>query len=219
MLSLNSIFIYSRNFALVEIIYIILIFNRTNNFPSFLCLEQACAKKKICVTHFNYHRICYAVGEEQKIESQAYCGFCSSFLILTWMNMRTPFNIPVDVIPWAFQMYSIYLIHKTNEEEQNATAYVHFQTWCTSPPIGEAGDQSQCCNCLWSAYWFADSFVHDICIFKPHMEKGECAMSFQLQGCSLLSIPQWQRRAALPWKKRALCSNRCGYILLCNSTT
>jgi hypothetical protein len=72
------------------------------------------------------------------------------------MILRTPFNIPVDAILGAFQMCSIYFIYKTNEEEQNATAYVrisltqniHSQAWCTSMTIGEAGDQSQCCNCL-----------------------------------------------------------------------
>jgi hypothetical protein len=46
MLLLNDVFIYSHNLALVEIIFIRLIFNRTNNFLSFLCLEQACAKKE-----------------------------------------------------------------------------------------------------------------------------------------------------------------------------
>jgi hypothetical protein len=35
-------------------------------------------------------------------------------------------------------------------------------------------------------------FVCDVCSIKPRVEKGECAMSFQLQGCSMLSTPQWQ---------------------------
>jgi hypothetical protein len=61
-LLLNSIFIYSCNLALVEIIYITLVFNRTNNFPSFLYLEQACAKKEYALKHFNCHKIFYAGG-------------------------------------------------------------------------------------------------------------------------------------------------------------
>lgn len=52
-------------------------------------------------------------------------------------------------------MYSIYFIYKTNEEEQNATAYIHIslsqnvhpQARCTSSPIGEAGDHSAAVVC------------------------------------------------------------------------
>jgi hypothetical protein len=171
-------------------------------FPHFYALSKPVPKNNICWT-FQLSQNLLCREKEHKVESQAYWGFCSSFLILTWMILRTPCNIPVDAILGAFQMYSIYFIYKTNEEEQSATAYVrisltqniHSQALCTSPAVGEAGDQSQCCNCLWSVYWFADSFVRDICSIKPHVEKGECAMSFQLQGCSMLSTPQWQQGA------------------------
>ena len=155
MFLLNSIFIYSRNLALVEIIHIRLILNRIIIFLHFYALSKPVPRKNMCYT-FELSQNLLCRGEEHKVESQAYWGFCSSFLILTWMTSRTPFNIPVDAILGAFQMYSVYLIYETNEEERNATAYVHvsltqnihFQTWCTSPPIGEAGDQSQCYNCL-----------------------------------------------------------------------
>jgi hypothetical protein len=51
---------------------------------------------------------------------------------------------------------SISDVYTTNEEEQNVTACIHIsltqniysQARCTSPPIDEAGDQSQCCNYL-----------------------------------------------------------------------
>lgn len=53
------------------------------------------------------------------------------------MILRTPFNIPVDAILGAFQMYSIYFIYKTNQEEQNATAYVRISlTQNITPKLG-----------------------------------------------------------------------------------